>query len=295
MPTGAPFTHLCQSAKPPLTGRADLHLHSTASDGQYTPAQIVDLARRAGLGAIALTDHDTMAGLSDARNAAAGRIEIISGVEISCTWFGREVHLLAYFVRTNDLNLNATLLRLRESRVHRYLEMTKKLRSFGVTIEDPPTQCADAALGRRMLATQLANSGAVDSVRDAFNRYLDDDKPAFVQKELLPLDEAILLVRGACGVSSYAHPGNELDARRLAELAEIGLGAVEVEYPALKNSRKLQLRQWANDLGLAITGGSDCHGPDISKRSVGVSTISDQELFLLRNRATRLSMASVCL
>jgi predicted metal-dependent phosphoesterase TrpH len=293
MTIGAPFTYLCQTARPTLqTGRADLHLHTTASDGLYSPRQIVDLACRVGLIAIAITDHDTMGGIAAAHEAAAGRIEIISGVEISCTWLGREIHLLGYFISGDDEHLNTALERLRQSRMQRYRAMMEKLRSMGLEISEPPAQCADAALGRRLLATQLAETGAVQSVRDAFNRYLDDDKPAFVQKELLPLDAAISLVRGAGGVCSYAHPGNELDRCRLAELADVGLGAVEVEYPALKNSRKQQLRQWASELNLAITGGSDCHGPDISKRSVGISTISSDELSFLRNRPTHFRLQS---
>jgi 3',5'-nucleoside bisphosphate phosphatase len=246
-----------------------------------------------GLAAIAITDHDTMAGIAPAIEAAAGCIEVISGVEISCTWLGREVHLLGYFVRADDPALNATLSRVRMSRRERYGAMVMKLRALGVTIGDAPMCAAESTLGRRNLAAQLAKSGAVDSIRDAFNRYLDDDKPAFAPKELLDLTEAIELVHGAGGVCSYAHPGNELDAHRLAELAEMGLDAVEVEYPALKTSRKQQLRQWTAELGLAITGGSDCHGPEISKRSVGICTITSDELTYLRVRQSRLPTAFI--
>jgi predicted metal-dependent phosphoesterase TrpH len=266
-------------------GRADLHVHTTASDGLYTPAQVADLARRAGLAAVAITDHDTMAGIVEAQQASLGRVEIVSGIEVSCTWLGREVHLLGYFVDHDHAPLNLALNQLRNGRAQRFQEMTDRLRSLGVAIPSENSNTnGDVSLGRRHLAGQLVQSGAVDSIRDAFNRYLDDDKPAFVPKPLLNLDEAVQLVREAGGISSYAHPGNEIDAQRLAQLAEIGLGAVEVEYPTFKNSRKQQLRQWASDLNLAVTGGSDCHGPCESKRAVGSYTIESHEFIALKNR-----------
>jgi predicted metal-dependent phosphoesterase TrpH len=291
MPAGAPFTRLCQSAIPTApTGRADLHIHSTASDGLYTPTQVVDVARRTGLAAIALTDHDTLAGLSEARSAAGPRLEVIAGVELSCEWQQREVHVLGYFVDCDNKNLATELARVQQSRVERFSEMTARLRQLGVKMPNGhgPTR-QPAAIGRRHLAHHLVSIGAVDSVREAFSRYIDDGKPAFVPKLLLPIGRAIELVRAAGGVSSYAHPGNELDARGLAELAEIGLNAVEAEYPTLKNSRKAQLRGWAQDLHLAVTGGSDCHGPDELKRAIGRCTITASELAALRGQLDRSS------
>src|SRR5262245_61289380 len=155
MPAGQPFTALCRAlARPPSFGRADLHLHSTYSDGLYTPSQVVDLARRSGLAAIAVTDHDTLDAIRPAQVAARGTsVEVIPGVEITAEFRGRELHLLGYFVRLEDAALQAALLRLREHRAARYQEMVARLREIGVVLSDEGGQSAAAgSLGRRHLA-----------------------------------------------------------------------------------------------------------------------------------------------
>ena len=281
MPARSPFTQLCQAAlTPPKSDRVDLHMHSTASDGRYTPAQVVDVARRTGLAAIALTDHDTLAGFAPARLAAGDRLEVIPAVELSCEHAGREVHLLAYFVRPDDGPLNQALDRMREHRVGRYAEMVAKLAKLGVNVPEAPA--SDASLGRRHLAEALVHAGKVGTVRDAFQRYLEDGGPADVPKLRLELAEAIALVHSAGGVTSYAHPMPRVDRHELATLAAIGLQAVEAEYPGFRNSRIAALRQWAGELGMATTGGSDCHGPEDHRRTIGMKTISIEELARLR-------------
>src|SRR5437870_1828670 len=135
MPARQPFTALCQAgSRRRTTGRADLHLHSTHSDGNYTPAQLLDLARRSGLAAVALTDHDTLAGVAEAEAAAAGSgVAVVPGVEISAEYQGRELHLLGYFVRAGDEPLRAALRRLREHRERRFWEIVERLRGCGVS------------------------------------------------------------------------------------------------------------------------------------------------------------------
>lgn len=283
MPAQSPFTRLCQAATAPsLADRADLHIHSTASDGRYSPAQVVELARRTGLTAIALTDHDTLAGVQPAVTAAAAKLEVIPAVEISCSHQDREIHLLAYFVRPDDAALIRALDWLQDQRRHRYQEMVGKLQRLGVTLPEPAPR--GHAIGRRHLAYSLVQAGAVGSVREAFYRYLDDGGPAEVPKQRLDLIEAIGLVRAAGGVTSYAHPLPRVGREELARLADTGLQAVETEYPSLRSARSAQLRQWAKELDLAITGGSDCHGPDEPKRAIGAATIGRAELDELRRR-----------
>jgi predicted metal-dependent phosphoesterase TrpH len=284
MPARSPFTQLCQAAlASPKSDRADLHLHSTASDGRYTPAQVVEVARRTGLAAIALTDHDTLAGYEPARLAAGERIEVISAVELSCERAGREVHLLAYFVRPDHPALNQALDRMRDHRVGRYAEMVAKLRRLKVDV--PDVVASDTSLGRRHLAEALVKSGKVGTVREAFNRYLDDGGPADVPKLRLDLAEAIALVRSAGGVTSYAHPLPRVDRNELSEMVALGLHAVEAEYPGFHRSRTAELRQWARELGLAVTGGSDCHGPDEPRRGIGAVTVAKSDLDQLRAMA----------
>jgi predicted metal-dependent phosphoesterase TrpH len=281
MPAQQPFTALCQAAgRTRHAGRADLHLHTTFSDGSYSPAEVVDLARRAGLSAVAVTDHDTLGGVAPARAAAAGcAVEVIAGVEITAELHGRELHLLGYFVAPDDLPLNAALAMVRRHRAERFGAMIERLRQCGVHL-DGEAPAAPEALGRRHLAELLVRAGRVRTVREAFTRYLGDNGRAAVPKKRLPAAEALALVRGAGGVAAWAHPPYDCTPDGLAELRALGLGAVEVEYPDVRPSRARQLRQWAAALGLAVTGGSDCHGP--GRRAVGACTVSAEELERLR-------------
>jgi predicted metal-dependent phosphoesterase TrpH len=283
MPARSPFTQLCQQTAA-RRGRADLHTHSTCSDGAYTPAEVVGLARRSGLAALAITDHDTLAAVLPARAAAAGTgVEVISAVEITAEHAGCELHLLAYFVDPNCGPLQDALATLRHSRQERFHEMLARLRQLGIVLEIGADENAPAALGRRNLAQLLVDAGKAATIREAFARYLGERGPVVVPKKRLPSAEALALVRQAGGVSSWAHPSDACTAASLEELHRLGLGAIEVEYPDLRRSRRLELRALAERIGLAVTGGSDCHGP--GKRAVGCCTISDPELAHLRQRA----------
>jgi len=287
MPAGQPFTQLCQTlARPRYFGRVDLHLHTTFSDGTYTPVQIVDLARRSGLSALAITDHDTLAGIAPTRLAAGAALEVVAGVEITAEFRGKELHLLGYLFDAANTALNAALDHLREERVGRFHEMIERLRTLGVPIEEAAVaRLGDAAsLGRRHLAELLVQTKKAATVREAFQRYLGDRARATVPKTRLPVADAIALVRAAGGVASWAHPVYDCSRERLLELKALGLGAVEVEYPTMRMSRRKELRHWANELGLAITGGSDCHGPGEPHRTVGASSISHDELDRLREQ-----------
>jgi predicted metal-dependent phosphoesterase TrpH len=286
MPARQPFTTLCQlAARPRLAGRADLHLHTTHSDGTYSPAELVDLARRSGLSAIAVTDHDTLAGVVPARTAARGSgLEVIAGVEISCEYEGRELHLLAYFVVLDHPALNAALEGVRRGRVERFRAMVERLRQLGVSVVDTEPETVPDTIGRRHLAEMIVKAGRAGSVREAFRRYLLDGGRVDVPKKRLPVAEALALVRSAGGVAAWAHPPYHCDERRLAELRSLGLGAVEAEYPDMPPSRRRQLRTWAAALGLAVVGGSDCHGP--GRRAVGACSVTADELEQLRQRAT---------
>lgn len=285
MPAGQPFTLLCvrTAAAPP--SRADLHVHSTASDGRYTPAQVVEIAVRSGLAAVALTDHDTVAGYAAARDAAPRSLEIIPAVELTAEHAGREVHLLGYFVRPEHVQLTNSLARLRQHRSGRFDDMVARLRGCGIALPEHAARPGAAALGRRHLAELLVGCGLVGSVREAFNRYLDSGKPAYVPTMRFTLAEAIRLVHDAGGVCSLAHPPKTLDLETFVALHAIGLDAVEAVYPSFKNSRTARLRDYCKQLDLLVTGGSDCHGPDEPKRAMGCRTISLDEVAALRRRA----------
>jgi len=287
MPAGQPFTHLCQqTAQGRHAGRADLHLHTTHSDGTFSPAEVVEVGRRCGLAALAITDHDTLGAIAGARRAAAGSgLEVVAGAEITTEFQGQELHLLAYFVDPEDPPLNAALAKVCRQRKDRFREMVERLRQRGVVLPDRVLDGASGpeALGRRFLAELLVRAGKVGSVREAFARYLHDASPVVAPKERVPVEEAIRLVRAAGGVACWAHPGVRCERRRLVELRDLGLGAVEVDYPDVRRSRQQQLRGWAAELGMAVTGGSDCHGP--GRREIGCCTISTGELERLRQQS----------
>ncbi|MFL5329136.1 MAG: PHP domain-containing protein [Gemmataceae bacterium] len=283
MPAAAPFTRLCLAMNTPRSvGRADLHMHTTASDGTYTPAQLLDLARRSGLAAIAITDHDTIAGYQAATQIAISGVELVPGVEISAEHEGREFHLLAYFFDPEDTALMQMLNQLRQDRAERFREMIRRLRSCGVDVSDDAAPPDETSLGRRHLAMILQETGKVGSVREAFYRYLGENGPAFVPKQSIPLAEAIPVVREAGGLTSCAHPRGDLDLPELRRLADMGLRAIEAVYPSFKRSRRDELKRWAALLGLGITGGSDCHGPDERSRTVGACSLSTEEWGALR-------------
>jgi len=295
MPARQPFTILCQAvARPRFAGRADLHAHTTFSDGTYTPAQLVELARRSGLSALAITDHDTVAGIGPARQAAAGRIEIVAGVEITTQWRDQELHLLGYFVNENDPALRAALERLQRRRVERFRAMVDRLRELGVPLDgvDVDALSRDTTLGRRHLAQLLVASRRAATVGEAFQRWLRDHGPVSAPKERLPVGAAIALVRGAGGVTSWAHPPQNATKADLALLRGQGLHAVEVEHPGCRPSRGRELRRWAAELGLAVSAGSDCHGPDEPRRAVGACSVTTAELETLRLRQPGLYVVS---
>lgn len=267
--------------------RVDLHLHTTRSDGAYTPAQIVDLARRAGLPALALTDHDTTDGLAEAF-AVAADIQIVPGVEITTEFAGREFHLLAYYFRPDDAALLGALAALRRRRAERFREMVDRLRPMGVTVD---SAAVDAALsrpvvGRRQLAELLVETRQVSSLRQAFSRYLGDTGGIAIPPVRLPVADAIALVRQAGGVAAVAHPAYDCTRDTLATLAALGVKAIEVEYPTFRPARTRELRNWAAELGLATCGGSDCHGPGDHRRAVGARGVTVAELDRLHSFAT---------
>jgi len=281
---GSPFTRLCQRlAVLRNPGRADLHTHTHFSDGSYTPAELVERAVKAGLKAVAITDHDTTTGIEPARAAAVGRIEVIAGVEVTAEFRGAELHLLGYFIRPDDPALTAALHGLRIARRERLREMARRLKPLGLSVEDDVARLPDATtVGRRHLAHILIARGHAGSLHDAFTRWLAVPELAGVPNRRLPVADAIALVRGAGGVASWAHPPADADLRALEQLREMGLGAVECAYPWPSRAQETRLRQLARAAGLAVTGGSDSHDPSPPTRAVGARGVTLEEVARIR-------------
>ena len=254
--------------------RLDLHLHTTHSDGSLSPAEVLQLAHKAHVTALAITDHDIVSGIPDAIAVGAELgIEIIPGVEISSCVGTSELHILGYCINWQDPELIRRLASLRESRHTRNPQIIERLRALGldVTYEEVRDLAGTDSVGRPHIARLLMNKQYVTSAKDAFDRYLAEGRPAYVARELpLPAD-AIAWIRAAGGVAVLAHPtwakvsGEGLTAL-LTTLKADGLGGIEVHYSTHTKRQTTEYLDLAKRLTLLVTGGSDFHGitkPDI--------------------------------
>ncbi len=239
----------------------DLHLHSTCSDGALAPAAVVAAARSAGLGMIALADHDTTAGIAAAQAAAGQGPAVIAATEITCLRDGAEVHLLGYAFRPDDPGLAALTAAAGRLRWERMGEIVGRLRALGVAIDPADVACEPecASIGRMHLARALVRLGRVSSLTEAFGRYIGDGRPAHVPGRGPAVAEAIGVVSRAGGLAVWAHPSLE-DAAHFPALAECGLAGIEALRPALDPHASVELEQAARAAGLLVTGGSDWHG-----------------------------------
>ena len=244
--------------------RADLHLHSTASDGSLSPGAVAVTARAAGLDLIALCDHDTVAGVAAATAAAGPDLRVIPALEVSSTLEGRELHLLGYGVDPADpaiVRYGETAAAARAERMRGMIEQLAR-RNVHVSWDDVlnsadvPPQC----LGRPHLARALQVRGYVRTVADAFDRFIGNDGPAYVHLELFEPADALSLIHAAGGLAVWAHPRLEVFDRRVRELRALGLDGVECYRPRLTPTEVQYFEAAARDLGLVRTGGSDWHG-----------------------------------
>lgn len=246
----------------------DLHCHSTCSDGSDPPARLVELAAAAGVAALALTDHDTLAGIEAARARAAELgVRLVAGCEISCSWSPGTLHLLCYFVEPGDGPLQEELGRLAADRAARNELMVSRLAALGlpITREEVEAEAGGQGIGRPHFAAVLVRNGAAASIQDAFDRYLGKGTPGYVSKARVHAPEILATAKASGAVPVLAHPlslGLEGDAlaAAVAELAGAGLAGLECIYATYGAETREGLASLAGDLGLAVTGGSDYHG-----------------------------------
>ena len=276
---------------------ADLHLHSKVSDGINTPGELVAMAAKTELGGIALTDHDTLDGISEFVGIDAPEwLSRIPGVEISTVFKGRETHILGYFVRDNAQKLRRRLRYLEETRRTRFPKMVRRLNDIGIEISKKELDSVlegVTAPGRPHLARLLVVKGFVKDEVEAFDVYLGEGKPAYVEKKMIETREAIDLLRAESAVPVLAHPltmGSSDLRSDLLELKRAGLLGVEVNYAydhTYTHTTSGQVREVADGLGLIATGGSDHHG-DNSRSSIGQVTVSIDVIDALRDAAESL-------
>jgi hypothetical protein len=297
--------------------RADLHVHSNASDGTDPPAEVMRRAAQAGLDAVALTDHDTVAGHAQARQALPGSLILVPGLELSCRLDApsrdqsppdqpsrdqsppdqpsrdqQSLHLLAYLFDPDDPELAAETRRIRDDRVLRARAMVDRLVGLGVPItwNDVAAIAGAAVVGRPHIARAMAASGAIASPAHAFTPdWIADGGRAYVGRYALDPFRAIALVRAAGGVAVLAHPRADrallVDDTQIADLAAAGLAGVEVFHPDQPESEQASLLGLTCDLGLVATGGSDDHG-SLTGHRIGSHTAAPGAYEALLSQAT---------
>jgi 3',5'-nucleoside bisphosphate phosphatase len=248
--------------------RADLHTHSSASDGTDPPAEVMRRAREAGLDVIALTDHDTVAGHEQARRGLPPGLTLVTGMELSCRLGGHSVHLLAYRFDPGDEDLAAQCRAITTDRVRRARAMVAKLAELGagVTWEQVARIAGGGVVGRPHIARALAEAGVVARPADAFTAdWIAAGGRAYVSRYALDPAEAIRLVRAAGGVTVLAHPGAvargwKIGDEGIARLTAAGLAGLEIDHPDHDEDERSRLRTLTAQLDLVGTGGSDDHG-----------------------------------
>lgn len=247
----------------------DLHVHTTASDGTFSPAEVVELANKNHLAAIAITDHDCIAGVDEAvLTGTRLGVEVISGAELSCSYDGRkEIHILGLFIDPHDISLTSRLTELKEIRDQRNERIAERFHEIGipVSMDELKAMYPDAVITRAHFASYLYAKGLAKSVKEVFDRYLNDNGPCYVPREKLNPKDTIRLIHNAGGLAILAHPvryhmGNDTLAECVRNLTRLGLDGLEALYSTYTASEESQIRRLAKENHLVISGGSDFHG-----------------------------------
>lgn len=258
-----------------MTCRIDLHVHSSFSDGTYTPAQLIQLAKEIGLSAIALTDHDTIEGIQEAVNAASDSgIELIPGVEMSCLYRRKDIHIVGLLIDHENPDLLRSIRHYQDNRTKRNEIMAKKLTDggFSVTVPELEQQFPGATLTRAHFARFFVEKSVWNSKDEAFDRYIGEGCPYYVEKAYVSPDEAIKVIHKAGGIAILAHPLlyrlSDLELESMVTyLKGLGLDGIETMYSTYSDAQQLYMLHLAADHQLLKSGGSDFHGankPDIA-------------------------------
>ncbi len=266
-------------------GKADLHIHSTASDGKASPTLIVEMAVEQNLNIIALTDHDTIAGYKEAQRAAEDKpIEILSGAEITAHFEGREAHLLAYCFDTEDPQIVNLLIGHKKARYKRGKWILKQLSKQGLEVDmnEVKAEARGSNIGRPHIAAVLVEKGYVGSQREAFIRYLSNQRLGTIPSDYVTVKEAIAIVKKAGGAVVLAHPGQMYDEKELDRLVDAGIDGLEVLHPSHNYEIQKSMEAYAQKHNLLVTGGSDFHGANSDyQKYFGVITISMDKVHAL--------------
>ena len=267
----------------------DLHTHSTASDGEYPAAQVAERAAAAGLSVWALTDHDSVGALDVGREAASARgLRFVPGIELSVQLDRREVHVLGHFIDPMSDALKRFEDLLAEKRRIRMSEIIQKLAALAVALTPDEIEkfSGGKTLGRPHVARAMVEKGVVATVKEAFDRFLGEGRPAYVGRYRLTVQEAADLVRGAGGAATIAHPGlSKIERGDLERMKGWGLVGVETRHPDHNPSVREKYLRIAKELDLVPTAGSDFHGEAVAPgRHLGEESMTEEELARLEAR-----------
>ena len=257
----------------------DLHLHTTASDGRLTPEQLVTRAQAAGLTTISITDHDTVAAIADVTALASGLgIRVVTGIEITAVDDGRDVHMLGYFFDPASTTLAVMLERQRALRIARVREIGDRLAALGLPIDVESVLLAAAAspgssIGRPQVAREMLRTGHVASVQEAFDLWLATGRPAFIERTGPSPALVVDAIHAAGGIASIAHPGVTKRDELIGPLIDAGMDAIEVYHSDHTPEAERAYQMMAQRHGVAVSGGSDFHGDESRRNTLGIVSL----------------------
>lgn len=276
-----------------MNRKIDLHMHTNYSDGQHTPEELILKVKEAEIDLISITDHDTVDGIAEGIEfGKRNGVEVIPGLEISSDIRDREVHILGYFIDTNNKELADYLKFFRAERIKRAARIAEKLNALGLSIElsDIMDVAKNSAVGRPHIAKAMVKKGLVTNYFEAFSKYIGNGCPAYERKVHVSPRSAFKIISDAGGLSFIAHPGN-LPDKIMVELIEAGLDGIEVIHPSHLPYQIKHYRGIVNEYFLLESGGSDFHGGDrndytnLGKYTIGISKVEAMRKQLLRNSA----------
>ncbi len=257
---------ITRNLRKPITSshclKADLHMHSSFSDGVHTPSELVDIAKNAGLNIISITDHDTVGGVGQGIKAGQEKgLEVIPGIEISSVLGTFEIHILGYFIDISSPELLKFLEHLRKERIIRAKKIISRLNAHGfdISFEEVKNHAGDETIGRPHIADLLLAKGYIKYFHEAFDKYLARNKPAFVEKAEVKPDDAVKIIHTAGGLAVLAHPGS-LPDNIINRIVRKKIDGIETLHPSHSPARIKQLKQIRDKFSLLDTGGSDYHG-----------------------------------
>lgn len=243
--------------------KADLHIHTTASDGQLTPEEVVKWAGIKRLSAVGITDHDTVKGIPAAIKAGQKQqVEIVPGIELSTIYEDEEIHILGYYIDYREKWFLNELEKIQRSRYNRAAKMIEKLNTLGIdiTFEQVERIADDGIIGRPHIARAMIEKGYIENIKEAFNGYIGKGGPAYVERYKLSSEEAIRMISRLGGVPVLAHPGLIKNKALIGKVLDLGIKGIEAYHTKHDDEDSRQALQIAKARNLIVTGGSDCHG-----------------------------------